>query len=61
MRGFDDSDRPGRYSYAEMRGDVLALLDVIGADRADLVGHSMGAPSPGWSRRRGQDGSRTWW
>jgi 3-oxoadipate enol-lactonase len=42
MRGFGDSDRPGRYSYAEMRDDVLALLDVIGADRADLIGHSMG-------------------
>lgn len=42
MRGFGDSDRPGRYSYAEMRDDVLALLDVIGADCADLIGHSMG-------------------
>lgn len=42
MRGFGDSDRPGRYSYPDMRDDVLALLDVIGADRADLIGHSMG-------------------
>jgi 3-oxoadipate enol-lactonase len=25
-----------------MRDDVLGLLDVVGADRADLVGHSMG-------------------
>lgn len=42
MRGFGDSDRPGQYSYQDMRDDVLALLDVIGADRADLIGHSMG-------------------
>jgi pimeloyl-ACP methyl ester carboxylesterase len=42
MRGFGDSDRPGRYSYAEMRDDVVALLDAIGAERADLIGHSMG-------------------
>ena len=42
MRGFGDSDRPGRYSYEDMRDDVLALLDVIGADRVDLIGHSMG-------------------
>jgi pimeloyl-ACP methyl ester carboxylesterase len=44
MRGFGDSDRPGQYSYEAMRDDVLALLDAIGADRADLIGHSMG----GW-------------
>ncbi len=42
MRGFGDSDRPGQYSYADMRDDVLALLDVIGADRVDVIGHSMG-------------------
>jgi 3-oxoadipate enol-lactonase len=42
MRGFGDSDRPGRYSYADMRDDVLTLLDVIGADQVDLIGHSMG-------------------
>jgi 3-oxoadipate enol-lactonase len=42
MRGFGDSDRPGQYSYEDMRDDVLALIDVIGADRVDLVGHSMG-------------------
>jgi len=42
MRGFGDSSRPGRYSYEDMRDDVLALLDTIGADRLDLIGHSMG-------------------
>jgi len=42
VRGFGGSDRPGQYSFEDMRDDVLALLDVIGADRADLIGHSMG-------------------
>jgi pimeloyl-ACP methyl ester carboxylesterase len=42
LRGFGDSDRPGAYSFEAMRDDVLGLLDVIGADRADLVGHSVG-------------------
>jgi 3-oxoadipate enol-lactonase len=42
LRGFGDSDRPGKYSFADMRDDVLALLDVVGANRADLIGHSMG-------------------
>ena len=42
MRGFGDSDQPGQYSYEDMRDDVLALLDVIGATDIDLIGHSMG-------------------
>jgi 3-oxoadipate enol-lactonase len=42
MRGFGESDRPGQYSYQDMRDDVLAFLDVIGADDVDLIGHSMG-------------------
>jgi 3-oxoadipate enol-lactonase len=42
MRGFGDSERPGQYSYEDMRDDVLALFDVIGADTVDLIGHSMG-------------------
>lgn len=42
LRGYGDSDRPGRYSFELMRDDVLGLLDVIGADQADIVGHSMG-------------------
>lgn len=44
MRGFGDSDRPGRYSYEDMRDDLLGMLDAIGAERADIIGHSMG----GW-------------
>jgi pimeloyl-ACP methyl ester carboxylesterase len=42
LRGFGDSDRPGAYSFELMRDDVLGLLDHIGAETVDLVGHSMG-------------------
>ncbi|HEY3503110.1 MAG TPA: alpha/beta fold hydrolase [Actinocatenispora sp.] len=42
LRGFGDSDRPGRYSFELMRDDVLGLLDAVGAEPVDLVGHSMG-------------------
>jgi 3-oxoadipate enol-lactonase len=42
LRGFGATERGGPYGFEPMRDDVLGLLDVIGADRADLVGHSMG-------------------
>lgn len=42
LRGFGDSDRPGSYSFTQLRDDVLGLLDLLGADRVDLIGHSMG-------------------
>lgn len=42
LRGFGDSDRPGDYSFTLMRDDVLGLLDLLGVDRTDLIGHSMG-------------------
>ncbi|MEU9041688.1 MULTISPECIES: alpha/beta fold hydrolase [unclassified Kitasatospora] len=42
LRGHGDSDRAGAYSLQAMRDDVLAFLDVLGLDRVDLVGHSMG-------------------
>ncbi len=42
LRGFGDSDRPAAYSLELMRDDVLGLFDVLGADRIDLIGHSMG-------------------
>lgn len=34
--------RPEAYSLREMAGDVVALLDHLGTDRAHLVGRSMG-------------------
>ena len=42
LRGFGESGRPGEYSFAAMRDDVLGLLDLIDAARVDVVGHSMG-------------------
>ncbi|MEV6210287.1 alpha/beta fold hydrolase [Kitasatospora sp. NPDC051914] len=42
LRGHGRSSWPGTYSLEEMRDDVLAFLDVLGLDRVDLVGHSMG-------------------
>ena len=44
QRGFGDSDHPDSgYSIPEMGGDVIALLDVLGIERAALVGHSFGS------------------
>jgi pimeloyl-ACP methyl ester carboxylesterase len=33
----------GAYAYADLAGDLLAVLDVLGVDRAVLAGASMGA------------------
>jgi pimeloyl-ACP methyl ester carboxylesterase len=45
LRGFGWSDAPGRgYDRETMAEDVLALLDELGLDRVDLVGHDWG----GW-------------
>lgn len=42
-RGVGRSDRPsGRYAMKQMAGDVIAVLDAIGCERATLVGVSMG-------------------
>jgi pimeloyl-ACP methyl ester carboxylesterase len=43
-RGHGQSDKPERnYAAADMAGDVQELLDVVGIERALIVGHSMGA------------------
>lgn len=45
-RGHGASDKPrdpARYGEAAMARDLRLLLEVIGADRVDLVGYSMGA------------------
>jgi pimeloyl-ACP methyl ester carboxylesterase len=45
LRGFGWTDAPGRgYDRETMAGDVLALLDELGLDRIELVGHDWG----GW-------------
>lgn len=44
LRGHGDADRPsGPYDLATFAGDVVALMDALGFERAMLVGHSMGA------------------
>jgi 3-oxoadipate enol-lactonase len=42
LRGHGDSDWPGVYSFELMRDDVLGVLDQLGLDRINLLGHSMG-------------------
>src|ERR1700742_5123926 len=45
-RGHGESAKPrdpALYARAAMVGDIVALLDHLGAERADLVGYSMGA------------------
>jgi 3-oxoadipate enol-lactonase len=42
QRGHGDSDRPGEYSFELMRDDVLGVLDRLGLNRINLLGHSMG-------------------
>jgi len=43
LRGHGDSPTRGRISLESWCGDLLALLDALGAPRALLVGHSLGA------------------
>jgi len=45
-RGHGESAKPHEpeaYTRAAMAGDIVALLDHLGSERADLVGYSMGA------------------
>ena len=45
-RGHGESAKPhdpAMYSRAKMAGDIVALLDHLGVERADLLGYSMGA------------------
>ncbi|HEY0536421.1 MAG TPA: alpha/beta hydrolase [Actinoplanes sp.] len=42
LRGHGTSARPGHYSLASIRDDVLALLDKLSLRGAVLVGHSVG-------------------
>ncbi|MFF1409065.1 alpha/beta fold hydrolase [Streptomyces sp. NPDC058289] len=42
LRGHGRSEWTREYSLELMREDVLGLLDALGLDRVDLVGHSMG-------------------
>jgi pimeloyl-ACP methyl ester carboxylesterase len=46
LRGYGESSRPdpvGDYAMTSMVGDVIGLLDALGADAASVVGHDWGA------------------
>lgn len=46
LRGFGWSEAPaGRYEMSEFAADAVALLDELGLDRVDLIGHDWG----GWT------------
>ncbi len=42
MRGFGDSGWSKDYSVPAFAGDIVALLDHLGWEKAILIGHSMG-------------------
>jgi pimeloyl-ACP methyl ester carboxylesterase len=47
QRGYGLTDAPaqaGQYTILHLTGDVIALLDALGADRAFVAGHDWGAP-----------------
>jgi pimeloyl-ACP methyl ester carboxylesterase len=46
LRGFGETDKPGKVEDYRMRtlvGDAVGLLDALGVDRAAVVGHDWGA------------------
>lgn len=50
LRGFGASDRPegvAEYALPTLIGDVVGILDALGVERADVVGHDWGA-GIGW-------------
>lgn len=51
QRGYNTSDKPKRvddYRIERLAGDVLALLDDAGCERASVVGHDWGAVVAWW-------------
>lgn len=45
-RGYGDSDKPeaiAAYTLREMAGDIVAVIDALGAEQAVLIGHDWGA------------------
>ena len=47
QRGYGGSDRPAdpaRFTQLHLVGDVIGLLDALGAERAVVAGHDWGAP-----------------
>ncbi|KAL2924144.1 Bifunctional epoxide hydrolase 2 [Bienertia sinuspersici] len=51
MRGYGDTDAPTeacRYTYGHIVGDIVALIDELGADQVFVVGHDWGAVVAWW-------------
>jgi pimeloyl-ACP methyl ester carboxylesterase len=51
LRGHGESSKPydpAQYGIATLAGDVIALMDHLNIDRADLMGYSLGARITGW-------------
>jgi len=47
MRGYGNTDRPAdidQYTLLHLTGDVVGLLDALGAESAVIAGHDWGAP-----------------
>jgi pimeloyl-ACP methyl ester carboxylesterase len=47
MRGYGQTDKPDaidQYTLLHLTGDMVGLLDAVGADQAVIVGHDWGAP-----------------
>jgi len=47
MRGYGRTDRPGaidQYTLFHVIGDIVGLLDALGAEQAVIAGHDWGAP-----------------
>src|SRR6266853_4717141 len=47
MRGYGRSDRPeaiDQYTLVHLVGDMVGLLDALGAEQAVIAGHDLGAP-----------------
>jgi 3-oxoadipate enol-lactonase len=42
LRGYGDSEKVGDYGFPAMRDDIFAVLDALGAQEVDLIGHSLG-------------------
>ncbi len=53
MRGYGETVRPEeieKYTIFHLVGDMVGLIDALGAERAVVVGHDWGAPVPGTLR-----------
>ena len=47
MRGYGHTDRPGEiagYTLLHLVGDMVGVVDAVGAEKAVIVGHDWGAP-----------------